>query len=150
MTADPMTKDELNDFVRTYLADHPAADTHDVFAAIRAAGYSGLLQTFVVHDACVAVRPLLMLSTVDEATAVLARLADKYDDLGVFWDRGWGDDGQVAEISIVANSNGQAPLAYLTPEVYAELVTRRIVGPNCYLGYKARRFHDVQVQAVAR
>lgn len=82
------------------------------------------------------------LTTVDDARAFLAQLAETHDWVSVFWDRGWGDHGEKAEITIIVDGNGQKPLACLTPDVYKQLVKSGTVAENSYGGYKARHIHD--------
>jgi hypothetical protein len=141
-TADTMTADDLTEFARRHFAAHPDHIAQDVFKAIRATGYMGVLQGFQIHEACDAARPTPTLTTVDEATALMRRLAARFGWVSVFHDRGWGDSDQKAEISIMVDGDGDMPAAWLTREVYAALVDQRIVGPDTYGGYKARRIHD--------
>jgi hypothetical protein len=82
------------------------------------------------------------LTTADDARTLLEELAADNDWVSVFWDRGWGDSGQAAEISIIVDGDGQNPRAFLTKETYRELVDRKAIQPNSYGGYKARRVHD--------
>lgn len=84
------------------------------------------------------------LSTVDDAHALLRQLAETHDWVSVFWDRGWGDHGETAEISIIVDGNGAEPKAHVMPEVYRALVDRKIVEGNSYGGFKKRRIHDFQ------
>lgn len=137
-----MTQDEIDAFARDHLAANPEATSKDVFAAIRATGYSGLLQPFQVHRACEKVRPVPTLTTVDDVIALMQTLAGQYEWVSVFWDRGWGDNGEVAEISIIVDGDGQSPLAWLTREVYAELLRRQSIAPNSLNTFKARKLHD--------
>jgi hypothetical protein len=88
------------------------------------------------------------LTTVEEATNTLRELAETHDWVSVFWDRGWGDSGQTAEISIIVDGNGQQPKAWVTTEVYKQLVRRHVVGENTLMTYKARRVHDFKAPAV--
>jgi hypothetical protein len=60
----------------------------------------------------------------------------------VFWDRGWGDSGQTAEVSIIVDGNGQQPKAHITKSVYTALVDAGTVGENTLMTFKARRIHD--------
>lgn len=69
--------------------------------------------------------------------------------VSVFWDRGWGDGGEIAEISIIEGGNGQNPRALITPEVYAELCSDGLIKPNSLQTYKARRVHDFAEQSAA-
>jgi hypothetical protein len=82
------------------------------------------------------------LTTVDEAAALLNELAETYDWVCVFWDRGWGDSGQIAEISIIADGDGQNPKARITDDVYNGLRQQKVIQPNSYVGFKKRRLHD--------
>lgn len=82
------------------------------------------------------------LTTTEEAHALLRELAETHDWVSVFWDRGWGDSGQVAEISIIVDGNGQKPKAFVTPEVYKELRDRKLIASNSLKTYKARRVHN--------
>ncbi len=80
------------------------------------------------------------LTTVEEATALLAQLAETYDWVSVFWDRGWGESP--LEISIVVGGNGQDPKAHLTDEVYRALRSAGTIPPNTLKTFKSRRLHD--------
>lgn len=66
--------------------------------------------------------------------------------VAVFWDRGWGDSGQVAEITVICDGNGQNPRAHLSAELYAELLAAGTIGPNTLRTYKARQVHDFRLQ----
>jgi len=83
-----------------------------------------------------------LLTTVDEAAAKLRELAETHDWVYVFWDRGWGDHGEPAEITIVVDGDGQDPKARITADVYRQLREQNVVAANTYGGYKARRVHD--------
>jgi hypothetical protein len=82
------------------------------------------------------------LTTTDEALAFMRDLAETHDWVSVFWDRGWGDSGQVAEISVIVDGDGQQPKAYLTAEVYKQLRADRSIPENTLKTFKARRLHD--------
>jgi hypothetical protein len=82
------------------------------------------------------------LTTITGARAMLEMLAEDHDWVSVFWDRGWGDSGQTAEISIIVDGNGQDPRARITAEVYKALREQNIVGENTLMTFKARRVHD--------
>jgi len=142
-----MPQDDIERFAHDFIVAHPDATTSDVFDAIRATGYTGLLQSFQVHHACQKVRPIPTLTTVDETVAVMNGLASRREWISVFWDRGWGDNGEVAEISIIADGDGQAPVAWLTRDVYDRLIERQIISPNSLQTFKARRLHDFNVSA---
>lgn len=75
----------------------------------------------------------------------LRQLAETHDWVSVFWDRGWGDSGQTAELSIIVSGNGQQPKAWLTPDVYRALLDQKVVGPNSLKTFKARRLHNYKV-----
>lgn len=66
--------------------------------------------------------------------------------VAVFWDRGWGDSGQVAEISIITDGDGQNPHAFLTPQVYELLRVQDIIEPNSLQTFKARKIHKFAEQ----
>lgn len=135
MTTDQLTQDQIDEHARTHLATHPDATVAEVFEAIRASGFNGLLQTFQVHAAVVKVRPLPTLLTFTEALDFLRAAHDRHGDVGLFW---CGN----ADITVIADGDGQAPLANVDPEVYRDLVQREFVGENSYVGAKNRRFHD--------
>jgi hypothetical protein len=139
---DVMTQDQLDAFATGYLAANPDATSKDVFAAIRATGYTALLQSFQVHRACEKVRPTPTLTSADDAIVLMLRLAAEYEWVSVFWDRGWSDSGQPAEISVIADGDGQSPIAWITREVYAELLQRGLVDANSLQTMKARKLHD--------
>lgn len=82
------------------------------------------------------------LTTVTEVEALLRDLAETHDWVSVFWDRGWGDDDNPAEISVIVDGHGDQPKAHLTKAVYAALVDSGVVGEDSYGGFKARRIHD--------
>ncbi len=81
------------------------------------------------------------LTTSADAEALLTLLAADHDEVSVYWDRGWGHNG-AAEISIVTDGNGRTPHAYITPEVYTDLIRREVVGGNSLMTAKDRRVHD--------
>lgn len=80
------------------------------------------------------------LTTVEDATAFLIKLAEGDNWVSVFWDKGWGDSP--LRISIIVDGNGQEPKAYITADVYRALVGTRAVGKDSYGGHKKRRIHD--------
>jgi hypothetical protein len=82
------------------------------------------------------------LTSYHEAVDLLHEIGRAHEWVSVFWDRGWGDSGQRAEISIIADGDGQEPKAWITGEVYRELLDAGTIAPNSYGGYKARRLHD--------
>jgi hypothetical protein len=88
------------------------------------------------------------LTTTDEAHALLRELADSHDWVSVFWDRGWADSGQTAEVSIIVDGNGQEPKAFITADVYEALTAARVVEPDSLKTYKARRLHDYETPPV--
>jgi hypothetical protein len=134
------TDEQLAGFVTAHLAAHPGDDVYAVRHAARAAGWR--VQSFEVFYACEKVRPVPTLGTVADALEFMTALRQRYDDVAVFWDRGWGDSGGQAEITVIADGNGQMPLARLGDGVYRDLVADELVGADCYGGFKARRFHD--------
>jgi hypothetical protein len=137
-----LTDDDLENLARTHLATNPDDTAQDVFRAIRDGGYTGLLQSFQVHEACEKIRPTPTLTTVADARATMEDLAGRYDWVSVFWDRGWGDSGQVADISITVDGDGQMPIARITDDVYRDLLAQGIIAPNSLRTYKARKSHD--------
>lgn len=82
------------------------------------------------------------LTTVDETAATLTELAKTNEWVSVFWDRGWGDSGQTAEITIIVDGNGQQPKAHITADVYRALLDAGTIHPNSLNTFKARRLHD--------
>lgn len=80
------------------------------------------------------------LTTVDEATALLAQLAETHDWVSVFWDRGWGESP--LEITVIVGGNGQDPKAYLTDEVYRALRKSEVIPSNILKTFKSRRLHN--------
>jgi hypothetical protein len=83
------------------------------------------------------------LTTVEDARRLMADLKARYEWVCVFWDRGWGDSGQIAEISIIEDGDGQNPRAFITPELYRELIYAGVVERrNSLRTYKARRLHE--------
>lgn len=89
------------------------------------------------------------IATTDEAVRLLESLAADYDQVSVFWDRGWGDNNQPAEISIIVDGDGQNPKAHITADVYRALCDAGTVGENTLMTYKARRVHDYKTPPVA-
>lgn len=77
----------------------------------------------------------------DASIALLNKLAENNGEVGVFWDRGWGDRDETPDISIITDGNGQKPHARITSDAYDELLSREIVRANSYRGYKDRRYH---------
>lgn len=90
------------------------------------------------------------LATVDDAHNLLRELAETHDWVSVFWDRGWGDNDNPTEISIIVDGDGQQPKAYLTPAAYASLVDQGVVGDNTLMTFKARRSHDFKTPALVK
>ncbi len=82
------------------------------------------------------------IDTTDAARAILGELAGRHEWVSVLWDRGWGDSGETAQISVIVDGDGQRPMAWLTPEVYRELVADATVAANSLKTFKARRVHD--------
>lgn len=89
------------------------------------------------------------LDTPEAARTLLDDLAKSHDWVSVFWDRGWGDGGQTAEISIIVDGNGQEPVAWLTSDVYRTLVADKTVAANSLKTFKARRVHDYKTPSPA-
>ena len=75
----------------------------------------------------------------DQALVMMAAHADK--DPGVFWDRGWGDDGELPMISIILDGDGQNPIGFITRDTYDLLLEDKRIGPNGLHTFKARRWH---------
>jgi hypothetical protein len=96
-------------------------------------GYNGGMVTYRI-DVC---------ETTAEAEALMRRLAKDNEWVSVFWDRGWGDSGQVAEISVIVDHNGQMPKALLTPDIYKELQASNVIRGNTLQSFKARKIHDL-------
>lgn len=96
------------------------------------------------HQVCV---PILV--TTDDALRAMQNLAAENERVGVFWDRGWGDSGEVAEISIIVDGNGQNPRAFITPDVYNFLLLGNVIAPNSLYTFKARKFHEFVVPEAA-
>jgi len=67
----------------------------------------------------------------------------------IFRDRGWGDHREKANITIINDGNGNAPLAAITQETYEILLKHPQVMPNSYSGFKARRIHDFKKEPVS-
>lgn len=82
-----------------------------------------------------------LITTIDQAITTLDNLRAQHDDVGVFWDRGWGDNDETADISIIVDGDGQQPHARINATVYALLVDRQIIDADSYIGFKARRIH---------
>lgn len=82
------------------------------------------------------------LTTTEDATNLMAELAASNEWVAVFWDRGWGDSGQPVDISIIVDGDGQNPKAWITPDVYTELLKQHTIAPNSLQTFKARRIHD--------
>lgn len=86
------------------------------------------------------------IETAKEAIDLMRELRkdSKNVHIAVFWDRGWGDVGNAINISIIVNGNGQKPIAWITKEVYKELLTKRHIKPNSLRTFKARKCHDYE------
>lgn len=82
------------------------------------------------------------LGTPSMALGMLELLRKDHEWVSVFWDRGWGDHGEKAVISIIVDGDGQKPLAYITKSVYKELLADGTIEPNTLQTFKARRLHD--------
>lgn len=78
----------------------------------------------------------------NEAINIMKTIRKKTNDIGVFTDRGWGDDPTI-EIcyDIVKNGNGQKPIAWIVKETFLKLLENKIIGKNILQTYKARTFH---------
>lgn len=122
----------------------------DVRDALMAADFEGGAQSFQIYAAVQKVRPTPTLTTTAEAVQLMADLSARFDDVGVFWDRGWGDHGEEAGISIIVDGDGQAPVAWLTDDVYDDLRSTSVIGPNVLNTFKARRFHEYAPDGVSR
>lgn len=83
--------------------------------------------------------------TAEEAIEIMMGL----DSPMIYFDRGWGDHGEEAEITIINDGNGNKPFARITKETYKELLGHPQVMPNSYSGYKARRIHDFRKEPVS-
>lgn len=94
----------------------------------------------MTHQTVTAAPEVPTLTTVDEATALLAQLAETHDWVSVFWDRGWGESP--LEISVIVGGNGQDPKAYLTDDVYRALRAAEVIPPNTLKTFKSRRLHN--------
>jgi hypothetical protein len=134
------TDDQLVTLARDHYAAHPDATPLGVLAVARAIDWA--VQEFQVFNACEAVRPIPALTSVTDAVEFMTALHRIHGDVGVFWDRGWGDDRQKTEITVIVDGDGQIPLARIDPDVYRDLVKDELIGENTYGGFKARRFHD--------
>lgn len=93
-----------------------------------------------VKDRTVTTTATPTITTTDDARSLLAQLAESNDWVSVFWDKGWGDSP--LEISIIVDGDGQAPRAYLTNDVYRQLLADGTIRVNSLKTYKARRLHD--------
>ncbi len=145
-------KKKLAAAVRDILASTPDALVPDVHAALAATGYTnpwGLLpQPFQIHDAIQQTRPIETITSAAEAASLMAKLANRFDDVGVFHDRGWGS--APLEISIIVDGSGHTPIALLTEDVYGELFDQNMIGPNILHTAKVRRFHAYTGKAATR
>lgn len=88
------------------------------------------------------------LTTITGARAMLEMLAEDHEWVSVFWDRGWRDSGQPLEISIIVDGDGQDPKAWITREVYQELLPTGTIQPNSLKTFKARKLHDFKAPPV--
>ncbi len=79
------------------------------------------------------------ISTVEEATTTLETLSRDHEWVSVFWDK---RDRSTPEISIIVDGDGADPKAWITRDVYADLVAQRVVSEDTYAGFHARRIHD--------
>jgi hypothetical protein len=142
MTTDPIqpTDEQLRDLAAAHLAANPDDSAWEVLEVARAAGFR--VQPFQAQNAVEHVRPIATLATIADAAAFMTKARDRYGEIAVFWDRGWGDSGKAAEITVVANSNGQIALARLTSGLYEDLRRDELIAENSLQTYKARRFHD--------
>ena len=78
-----------------------------------------------------------------QAISCMIELKKETNDVGIFTDRGWGDDPEVeTSYDIIIDGNGQKPVAWITKETFNLLLKNKIIGPNTLLTYKARTFHD--------
>lgn len=74
------------------------------------------------------------------AAALMHKIFEKQTlDVSVFVDGGWGD--RPTNISIIADGDGQNPLAYVSKETYERLQASRVIGQNNLRTYKSRFNH---------
>lgn len=68
-------------------------------------------------------------------------IAMRLKDPEIFYDRGWGDSGQKAAISIINDGDGQFPYIFMSKKVYESLKERKLIGENILQTFKARKIH---------
>lgn len=134
-TADPIHGDRRNENRETRTVDYYCR--HHGWVTVE--WHNPALRFMENHQPCVPT-----FDTVADAKALLQQLRDRHEWVSVFWDRGWGDSGEKAEISIIEGGDGQCPRAYISIDVYSLLLTYNVIRPNSLRTYKARKIHDYE------
>lgn len=81
----------------------------------------------------------------DEAIKTMQEIRKETEDVGIFTDRGWGDDFSINRIyDIIKDGNGQKPIANISKDVFTKLRKNNIIGENILQTYKDRTFHLFQ------
>lgn len=137
-----LTGSEVEDFAASYLAQHPHATHADVAGAMRESYPDRPLHNHTLVEVCEQMSPIPELDTGEDARRFLAEMAARYEWVSVFWDRGWGEHGEAAEITVIQGGNGQIPLARVSAEVYRELREAGTIAANSLQTMKARRVHN--------
>lgn len=84
----------------------------------------------------------------EKAVSLMEAIRKETRDIGVFTDRGWGDDPDCeTSYTIIKDGHGQNPLAHITKETFEQLKKDKLIGPNRYRGYKARAWHGFKENA---
>lgn len=74
------------------------------------------------------------------AVALMHKLCEtKTLDVAVFYDK--GASKQPSDISIIADGDGQKPLAFISEETYSRLQKAAVIGTNNLITFKTRRNH---------
>lgn len=78
----------------------------------------------------------------EDAIKIMKEVRKETDDIGIFTDRGWGDDPTVKRsYDIVRDGNGQKPIASISKETFKKLRENKLIGRNRLQTFKARTFH---------
>lgn len=78
----------------------------------------------------------------NEAIKIMEDIKKETEDVGIFTDRGWGDDPSIeTAYDIVRDGHGSKPIAWITKETFDLLIKNKEIGENILQTYKARTFH---------
>jgi hypothetical protein len=77
----------------------------------------------------------------EQAVSLMRKLSEKHD-VSVFFDCGWEESIQNANISIIIDGHGNDPIGEVSYVTYEELYKNKIISGNSLQTYKKRKDHD--------